>query len=96
MKGKDMSLKTRMIEKLNQALAPELLDVVDDSHRHAGHLGNPGSAAGSETHFSVKVVSSAFAGKTRLARHRMVNDALAEELATGLHALAIDARAPGE
>jgi BolA protein len=91
-----MSLKTRMMEKLNEALAPELLDVVDDSHRHAGHLGNPGSAAGSETHFSVKVVSAAFVGKSRLARHRMINGVLADELAAGLHALAIDARAPGE
>lgn len=84
-----------MIEKLSAELTPEHLEVVDDSHRHAGHLGGPTDASG-ETHFSIKVVSARFAGKSRVARHRLVNEILADELAGPVHALAIEARAPGE
>ena len=96
-----MSVKDRITAKLTEALAPTLLEVIDDSHRHAGHIGHPGSGhpgamSASETHFNVKVVSAAFAGKTRLARHRLVNDLLSAELQGGVHALAIEARAPGE
>lgn len=83
-------------EKLTQALSPVLLKVIDESHHHAGH-GHPGDKRhGKESHFRLEVVSDAFAGKSRIDRHRMVNALLAEEISQGLHALAITARAPGE
>jgi len=88
-----MTMEHSIKEKLIRAFAPEALDVVNDSHRHAGHAGSPGTG---ESHFSVKVVSDAFAGKSRLERHRMVNEVLAEELAGKIHALAITALAPSE
>jgi BolA protein len=88
-----MSVERSIREKLTRAFAPEALDVVNDSHHHAGHAGSPGTG---ESHFSVKVVSDAFAGKSRVERHRMVNAALAEELQGKIHALAISALAPGE
>jgi BolA protein len=84
----------RMRDKLTAALQPELLEVVDDSARHAGHAG-AGEGRG-ETHFNVRVVSAAFAGMGRVARQRAVNAALAEELAGPVHALSIRAQAPGE
>ncbi|OYW98568.1 MAG: BolA family transcriptional regulator, partial [Bosea sp. 32-68-6] len=65
----------------------------DESHQHQGH---GGWREGGETHFRVEIVSVAFAGKSRLERHRLVNGALAQELAESVHALAIAARAPGE
>jgi BolA protein len=80
-------------EKLRNAFAPESLDVEDESHQHAGHAGH---RPGGETHFRVYIVSEAFRGKSRLQRHRMINAALASELAGGVHALAIHAAAPGE
>lgn len=76
---------------LRQALDPERLAVQDDSHLHAGHVG-----AREGRHFSVHVVSVRFDGLTRVARHRLVYDALGDLVARGIHALAIDARAPGE
>jgi BolA protein len=82
-----------IVAKLTQAFAPERLEVVDDSHRHAGHAG---ARPGGETHFSVHIVSQAFGGKSRIERHRMINATLACELAGGVHALAISAAAPGE
>jgi BolA protein len=88
-----MSVEERIREKLTKAFAPQALEVVNDSHRHAGHAGSPGTG---ESHFSVKVVSAAFAGKSRLERHRMVNEALAEELAGKIHALAVTALTPDE
>jgi BolA family transcriptional regulator, general stress-responsive regulator len=88
-----MSLERNIREKLTSAFAPEALEIVNDSHRHAGHAGSPGTG---ESHFTVKVVSAAFAGKSRLERHRMVNDALAKELAGRIHALAIKAITPEE
>jgi BolA protein len=96
-----MSVKARIEGKLTTALAPLALEVIDDSHQHAGHIGHPasghpGALSASETHFTVKVVSAAFSGKPRLARHRLINEILAEDLRTGVHALAIEARAPGE
>ena len=92
-----MSVKERIKARLTAALSPAELDVIDDSAKHAGHQFHPGGVEPrGETHFTVKVVSDAFAGKSRLARHRMVNELLAQELADGLHALAIVAKAPGE
>jgi BolA family transcriptional regulator, general stress-responsive regulator len=79
--------------KLQTALTPIFLDVIDDSHHHAGHAG---ARPGGETHFTVHVVSEAFAGKSRVDRHRLINQALSAELDGGVHALAIIAKAPGE
>lgn len=88
-----MSVEASIREKLVQALQPTRLDVVNESHLHAGHRTSPGTG---ESHFRVLVVSAAFAGKSRIDRHRMVNDALAAELKGRVHALAIKAYAPGE
>jgi BolA protein len=94
------NIAERIKQKLQSALAPVSLVVVDDSHRHAGHAHAVAHAAkagrSGETHFSVKVVSESFRGKTRLGRHQMVNDLLRDEFANGVHALSIEARAPGE
>ena len=92
-----MSVKEQIIAKLTAGLTPQSLDVTDDSAKHAGHQFHPGGVEPrGETHFTVKVVSADFTGKNRLARHRLVNTLLAEELADRVHALAIEARAPGE
>jgi len=88
-----MTVENSIREKLTRAFAPIALDVVNDSHRHAGHAGSPGTG---ESHFSIKVVSAAFDGKSRVERHRMVNAVLAEELAGKVHALAITALSPEE
>ncbi|WP_409371506.1 BolA family protein [Methylocella sp. CPCC 101449] len=86
-----------MIAKLTAALAPASLDVIDDSAKHAGHMLHPGGVEPrGETHFTVRITAEAFAGKSRLQRHRLVNDALAQELRDGVHALAIEAKAPNE
>lgn len=74
------------------AFAPEALHVADDSHRHAGHAG----ARDGRGHFSVDIVSATFAGMAPLARHRAVYQALGDMMATDIHALAVQARAPGE
>ena len=83
----------RIERKLGQAFSPLSLSVRDDSHLHASHAG---ARPEGETHFTVKVVSEAFAGKSRIERHRMVNDLLAAELRGGIHALALRTYAPGE
>jgi BolA protein len=88
-----MQMRDRIAGKLTKAFAPERLEVIDDSHRHAGHAG---ARPGGETHFTVHIVSPAFQGKSRLERHRLINEALASELEDGVHALAIRAAAPGE
>jgi BolA protein len=83
---------TTRTERLRAALAgafsPTELDIVDESHLHHGHAG---AAPGGETHYAVKIRSAAFAGLSRLAKHRAINEALKAEFATGLHALHIDA-----
>ncbi len=84
-----MTVKDTMTAVLNEALHPVVLDVVDESHLHAGH---GGWREGGETHFRVKVVADAFNGKSRIERHRMVNALLAAELRAGVHALAIEAK----
>ena len=83
----------RIRDKLTAAFAPETLEVLDESWRHAGHAG-AGDGSG-ETHFDVRVVSAAFAGMGRVQRQRAVNEALREELAGPVHALSIRAEAPG-
>ena len=80
-------------KKLTEAFAPQSLNVEDESHKHEGHAG---SRPGGQTHYRVYIVSPAFKGKTRLERHRMINRILSDELAGGIHALAIHAAAPGE
>jgi BolA protein len=79
--------------KLTEALQPSEVDVVDESHLHAGH---GGWREGGSTHFRVRVISEAFVGKSRIERHRMVNALLADEIAGGVHALALKLLAPGE
>lgn len=96
-----MSMQARMEARLRQAFAPERLEIVNESHLHAGHhhsgSGHHGQFDGTgETHFRVRLVAQTFAGMGRLARHRAVNDVLGEELRGGLHALAIEPAAPGE
>ena len=88
-----MSVKSRIEERLRTAFRPESLSVEDESHLHAGHAGHRPEG---ETHFRVYIVSASFVGKGRVDRHRMVNAALAEELADPVHALAIHPTAPGE
>jgi BolA protein len=82
-----------MREKLMVGLRPSRLDLVNESHLHAGHQSSPGTG---ESHFRVLIVSEAFSGKSRVERHRVVNDLLRDELRGGVHALAIKACAPGE
>src|ERR1700694_5256671 len=89
----DVTTRDIIAEKLTKAFAPERLEVIDESHRHAGHAG---ARPGGQTHYSVYIVSQAFRGKSRVDRHRMVNAILASELAGGVHALAIRAAAPEE
>jgi BolA protein len=80
-------------KKLSEAFAPQSLKVLDESHQHEGHAGH---RPGGQTHYRVYIVSEAFKGKTRLERHRMINQLLSAELAGSVHALAIHAAAPDE
>jgi BolA protein len=88
-----MSVEATMREKLLGRFQPTRLEVINESHLHAGHRGSPGTG---ESHFRVLIVSAQFAGKSRLQRHRLVNEALAAELKDKVHALALELRAPGE
>ncbi len=83
----------RIRDKLTAALAPKRLEIVDDSARHAGHAG---ARQGGESHFNVTVVSARFSGLNRIARQRLVYEALAEELAGPVHALSLKLRTPEE
>lgn len=88
-----MSMRSLIEARLTAALQPERLLVFDESAAHAGHAGH---RPGGESHFRVRVVSAAFGGRSRVERHRLVNEALREAFAAGVHALAIEAAAPGE
>lgn len=88
-----MSIESEMRQLLMVAVEPVRLDVVNESHLHQGHASSPGTG---ESHFRVLVVSPKFAGMKRIDRHRLVNEALADLLRNGIHALAIKAYAPGE
>ena len=81
------------IRALLTTLGPTHLDVTDDSAKHAGHAG---ARAGGQTHYTVTIISPRFEGLNRVARHRLVNDALQPEFGTGLHALSLVLRTPGE
>lgn len=85
-----MSRRKRIHKTLISAFAPDDLEVIDDSARHAGHAG---ASPEGETHFNVRIVSAAFAGLSRVAMQRAVMDALKSEFESGLHALSIKASA---
>jgi BolA protein len=88
-----MSMSETIQRKLSAAFAPLQLEVVDDSARHEGHAGH---RPGGETHFSVRIVSPAFEGLSRVERQRRVYAALADEMKTQIHALALTTLAPAE
>lgn len=84
-----MSLQERITTKLNSSLEPSHLEVINESHQH-------NVPKGSETHFKVVIVSTRFEGVTAVKRHQLVYGALAEEMRSGVHALAITSRSPSE
>ncbi|VVD64805.1 BolA family protein [Pandoraea anhela] len=86
-----MTMEQQIEARLTAALSPLELSLENDSARHAGHAG-----AASGGHYNVRIVSAAFTGRNRVARHRLVYDALADLMQNGIHALAIVALAPGE
>ena len=88
-----MTIAEIMQNKLQAAFTPTALEIVDESHLHAGHMG---ARPEGETHFRVSIVSAAFAGAGRVQRHRMVHEVLADELRERVHALALTLRAPEE
>lgn len=88
-----MNLRVHKIEqKLRDALSPESLDVVDDSHKHAGHAGAEGGAG----HFDITIVSSKFESENTLGRHRMIYQALGDMMPREIHAVSIKALTPDE
>jgi BolA family transcriptional regulator, general stress-responsive regulator len=89
-----MSVRARIEATLRENLTPDRLEVIDESHHHAGH--QPNMTGEGETHMRVRIVSAAFAGMSRIDRHRTVNALVKPELDAGLHALAVEAAAPGE
>jgi BolA family transcriptional regulator, general stress-responsive regulator len=88
-----VSVETELRHRLRLALEPTRLDVVNESHLHAGHRNSPGTG---ESHFRILVVSDKFAGQSRVARHRAVNAALEGLVGGRIHALALATYAPGE
>ncbi|MGF1551773.1 MAG: BolA family protein [Paracoccaceae bacterium] len=88
-----MTVTETLEHMLRAAFEPEAMELVDESERHRGHSGY---REGGESHFRLRMTSSAFAGESRVARQRAVNRVLAEELAGPVHALAMELRAPGE
>jgi BolA protein len=87
------AVETELRRRLTVALTPSRLDVINESHLHAGHRGSPGTG---ESHFRILIVSARFAGCSRVMRHRLVNEALAGLVGGTVHALALTALAPGE
>lgn len=83
----------RIQKSLSSGLSPVQLEVIDESAQHAGHAGH---IPGKTTHIRVRITAEAFRGKSRIDRHRIVNELMKGEIAAGLHALAIEAKAPGE
>jgi BolA protein len=88
-----VSVQDSIDAKLRAAFAPERLVIIDESHKHHGHAG---WREGGETHFRVEIVAAAFRGISRIERQRRIYRALADELAGGVHALALHALAPDE
>ncbi len=91
--GSMTTVASRIEMKLKTAFSPAELDVVDESHLHAGHAG---ARPQGESHFRVRIVAEAFTGQSRVVRQRMIYKELADELATDIHALALDVQAPRE
>jgi len=84
--------RVAMIEKrLTEVFSPQSLNIVDESHKHAGH-----ASAGGAGHFAVEIIADAFAGKTLIQRHRLIYDALDDAMNTEIHALSIKASTPAE
>ena len=88
-------IEERIVKKIEESLAPERMAVINESHLHAGHAHGPSDETG-ETHFRVRVISPAFQGLSRIERHRTLNALLTQEIADGVHALALEPAAPGE
>ena len=88
-----MTVAETIRDKLTGRFAPSRLVILDESHRHAGHAG---ARPEGETHFAVTIVAPAFKGLNRVARQRLVYETLADELATGVHALSLTTLAPDE
>ena len=88
-----MARRERLIERLTTSLAPTSIEVVDESHRHAGHAG---ARPGGETHYHVEIVAARFAGMSRVARHRLVHEIVRDEFGSGLHALSLRLLTPEE
>lgn len=88
-----MSIEDIIREKLTEAFKPQSLVLENDSHRHAGHAGSPGTG---ESHFRVEIMSDKFTGLSRVECHRLVNEALAVELNGAVHALAMKTISPGD
>ena len=88
-----MTVQDTLRAKLAAALKPTRIEIVDESHLHAGHAG---ARPEGETHFRIEIVSAAFAGQSRVARQRLVYGIVAEELRTRVHALALSTRTPQE
>jgi stress-induced morphogen len=91
-----MQVETRIREKLIAAFSPDQLLIENESRKHSHHVAMKGIPQTGETHFNITIVSSHFAGRSRVERHRMVNEVLAAELAGPVHALSIRAKAPDE
>jgi BolA family transcriptional regulator, general stress-responsive regulator len=89
-----LSQQSNIERKLTEALKPERLEVINESHLHAGHQAHFDGTG--ESHFRVRIVAEAFTGKSRLERHRIINELLAGELKAEIHALAVEAGAPGD
>lgn len=88
-----MTIADRIRDKITAELAPERLEVIDESHRHVGHAGH---RPGGETHFRLAIVASAFAGLSRMERQRRVYGILAEEMRERIHALSLTTLTPEE
>lgn len=88
-----MSIRESLERKISDGLRPERLEIIDESHLHAGHAG---ARPGGDSHFKVLIVAGDFAGKSRVERQRLVNGLLAEEFAAGLHALSLTTLTPEE
>jgi BolA protein len=89
----ELSRASRITKALQKQFTPDRLEVLDESARHAGHAG---AHPEGETHFRIRMSSAVFAGKSRVDRQRLINAALREEFENGLHALAMELKAPGE
>lgn len=94
MTDQSLTVTERMTKKIQDALSPDRLEVINESHLHAGHQESFDGTG--ETHFRIRIVSNAFAGMPRLQRHRTINELLQAELQDTVHALAIEPAAPGE